>query len=514
MVNKLKKFRWKVVRAFGGFLIFMLVCTAVSRGIYAYQMPQVTVAASESGAISHDFEVAGTVKALSRKAVVTIGGIRVRRVCVEEGDTVRKGETLFWLDGEDIQKKAGSIRSEITELEKDLEKQGRERKKKEEERQREQRENNQQKKKRKKRQKEDIKTLDAALKKEIQKVKEQYRRAVRERSRHPSWEEYWKDVKDNSQEYLTLRAAAEKQGASQAEQEAFSIFTTTFESAARKEWNQERETLEDACKTAKETLRDARESRREQLRQQKRQYDRDNEDAETDDGAAPDDSDQSAGDRTRDKISQKRRKVKEYEELLKNKGRILCERGGVIERVAVSVGEYTPDGASVVYRDASGGFRFIANIDNDQRKRLNIGDEVGLSFRAGEIEKEGVGITGIKSNKDGGYEVSAELSDRQITQGEAGTMKVKSQSDRWECYIPVSGLYASGKEQYVLVLREQETFLGKEYSVEKRKVDVVDKNDQYAALKGSPLGAEEQIVVASDRKLQAGSRVRMVEGDE
>lgn len=514
MVKKLKNFRGKVIRAFAGFLIFMLACTAVSRGIYVYRMPQVTVAEAKSGAISHDFEAAGTVKALSRKAVVTTGGIRVRRVCVEEGDTVKKGETLFWLDEEDIQRKAGGIRSEITELEKDLEKQGREQREKEEERQREAKENKKQNKKRKKRQKEDLQTLDAALKKEIQKVKEQYKSAVKELSRYPSWEEYWKDVRENSQEYLTLRAAAEKQGAAQEEKEAFSIFSTTFESATRKEWNQGKKALEEARKTAKEALREARESRREQLRQQEKQYDRDNEDAEADDGFAPDDPDQGAEDRTRDKISQKRRKVEEYEGLLKNKGRVSCDRSGVIERVAVSVGEYTPDGASVVYRDASGGFRFTVNIDSDQRKLLNIGDEVGLSFRSGEIEKEGVGITGIKSDKDGGYEVSAVLSDRQIMQGEAGTMKVKSQSDRFDCYVPVSGLYASGKEQYVLVLREQETFLGREYSVEKRKVDVVDKNDEYAALKGLPLGAEEQIVVASDRELKPGSRVRMAEGDE
>lgn len=514
MVNKLKKFRWKVMRVFAGFLIFMLACTVVSRGIYVYRMPQVTVAAAQSGSISHGFEAAGTVQALSRKAVVTTGGIRVRKVCVEEGDTVKKGETLFRLDREDIQKKTGGIRSEISELEKELQKQGKEQRRKEEEREKEARERKKQEQKRKKRQKEDIQTLDASLKEEIQKAKEQYRSAVKELSLYPSWEKYWEDVKNNSQEYLTLRAAAEKQGAAKEEQETFSIFSSTFESATKKEWEQGKKALKDACRTAREALRDARENRRELLSQQKRQYDRDNEDAESDGGAAPDNSDQGAEDRIREKISQKRRKINEYEELLKNKGGVLCERDGVIERVAVSVGENTPDGASVVYRDASGGFRFIAAIDSDQRKRLNVGDEVSLSFQAGTVKKEGVTITGIKSNKDGGYEVSAVLSDKQITQGETGTMMVKSESDRFDCYIPVSGLYLSGKEQYVLVLREQETFLGREYSVEKRKVDVVDKNDEYAALKGAPLGAEEQIVVASDRELKPGCRVRMPEGDE
>lgn len=517
MVNKVKKFRGKVMRAFAGFLIFMLACTAASRGIYAYRMPQVTVAEAQSGSISHGFEAVGTVRAISRKAVVAAGGIRVRKVCVEEGDTVKKGETLFRLDGEDIRKKTGAIRSEISELEKELQKQDRERRKEEEEREREARERKEEKRRRKKRQKEDAQTLDASLRKEIQKVKEQYRSAAKELSLYPSWERYWEDAENSSQEYLTLRAAAEKQGAAKEEQEAFSIFSSTFESAAKKEWRQGKKALEDACRTAREALLDARENRREQLSQQKRQYERDNEDAEyaePDGGAAPDASDQGTEERIRDKISQKSRKIKEYEQLLKNKGRVLCERDGVIERIAVSVGENTPDGASIVYRDASGGFRFTASIDSDQRKQLNVGDEVSLSFQEGIIKKEGVAITGIKSNKDGGYEVSAEVSDQQIAEGEIGTMKVKSESDRWDCYVPVSGLYLSGTEKYVLVLREQETFLGREYSVEKRKVEVVDKNDEFAALKGAPLESEEQIVVASDRELKPGGRVRMAEGDE
>lgn len=62
---------------------------------------------------------------------------------------------------------------------------------------------------------------------------------------------------------------------------------------------------------------------------------------------------------------------------------------------------------------------------------------------------------------------------------------------------------------------EQDTVVMSQKSSDKiQDGDVVDKNDEYAALKGLPLGAEEQIVVASDRELKPGSRVRMAEGDE
>ena len=49
----------KAVRYFAGFLIIMLVCTVVSRMVYAYQLPKVGVGSAEAKTISHKIEEGG-----------------------------------------------------------------------------------------------------------------------------------------------------------------------------------------------------------------------------------------------------------------------------------------------------------------------------------------------------------------------------------------------------------------------------------------------------------------------
>ena len=53
--------------------------------------------------------------------------------------------------------------------------------------------------------------------------------------------------------------------------------------------------------------------------------------------------------------------------------------------------------------------------------------------------------------------------------------------------------------------------LGKEYYVERLKVNVVDQNDRYAAIEGAAIGADTQIVISSSKELKQGESVRLQE---
>lgn len=79
--------------------------------------------------------------------------------------------------------------------------------------------------------------------------------------------------------------------------------------------------------------------------------------------------------------------------------------------------------------------------------------------------------------------------------------------------MPLSALRADGMDYYVLVLKENETFLGTEYSVEKRQVMVQDKNEEYVAFQENPLSEEEEVVTLSDKEVRPGDTVRMAEED-
>ena len=81
----MKKQKERAVRYFAVFLVFMLICTIVSRGIYAWQMPQVTLGTIDANTLTRTIEADGTVLTKEEVPVVTGSGFLVEKVCVVEG---------------------------------------------------------------------------------------------------------------------------------------------------------------------------------------------------------------------------------------------------------------------------------------------------------------------------------------------------------------------------------------------------------------------------------------------
>lgn len=84
------------------FLVFMWVCTLVSKSIYASKLPMVTTTRTESKYIEHVVEMEGIVEAGAKLPVVVLGGLRVEELEVHVGDKVEAGDLLFTVDLEEI----------------------------------------------------------------------------------------------------------------------------------------------------------------------------------------------------------------------------------------------------------------------------------------------------------------------------------------------------------------------------------------------------------------------------
>ena len=85
------------------FLIFMWVCTLVSKSIYASKLPMITTTRIESKYIEHTVETEGIVEAGAKLPVVVLSGLRVKELAVQVGDKVEEGDLLFTVDLEDLQ---------------------------------------------------------------------------------------------------------------------------------------------------------------------------------------------------------------------------------------------------------------------------------------------------------------------------------------------------------------------------------------------------------------------------
>ncbi len=103
----------KIVAGFFIFLVFMWLCTVISKSIYASKLPIVSTESIEQKYVEHIVKVDGIVIAGEKSPVTAISGLRVEHLSVQVGDSVEEGDVLFTIDMEDltdlIEKKEAAI---------------------------------------------------------------------------------------------------------------------------------------------------------------------------------------------------------------------------------------------------------------------------------------------------------------------------------------------------------------------------------------------------------------------
>lgn len=102
-----------------GFVVFlglMLICTVVSKSIYAYQLPMVSTCSPESKYVEHTVKADGIVVAGGEKPVTYLSGLRIASMPVHVGDRVEEGDVLFSIDLDDLEKLIEEKQNEISKV--------------------------------------------------------------------------------------------------------------------------------------------------------------------------------------------------------------------------------------------------------------------------------------------------------------------------------------------------------------------------------------------------------------
>ncbi|MDE6203649.1 MAG: hypothetical protein K2O16_06490 [Lachnospiraceae bacterium] len=106
----------KIMIGFAVFLIAMMMCTVISRSIYAHRLPMVGTCQPESKYVEHKVEAEGIVVAGGEKTVTYLPGLRIDAMPVHAGDRVEEGDILFQIDLEDLGKMIEDKRTEISKV--------------------------------------------------------------------------------------------------------------------------------------------------------------------------------------------------------------------------------------------------------------------------------------------------------------------------------------------------------------------------------------------------------------
>ena len=451
------------------FLIFMWLCTLISKSVYASRLPMVATCGIDSKYIEHVVEAEGIVEAGGKLPVTALSGLRVAEVSVQTGDRVEEGDLLFTVDLEDMKEIMADqeLACQRTQLQIDAILHNRELA-------------------------QEQKTLDEA------RAREDY------------------DALARYQDTLVGRAA---ENVVQAEE---ALDKLQAENRAH-EGDWQKEDGEAKTEEEMEAERNAREEEEERLKQelQAAAY------AEADAKWNRENIMKDAGRRLEDIVSEEdadatlavyraeveniQEKLSAYREILSGEGRITAPLSGIITDVYVQAGGRVPDTASFLMADDEVPCQFRVPLTKEEKTYVNLNDEVKLKLGGRSELNARVDYLMENENAPGSYTAILRLPEETGTPGQSGTLICAKAGEKQPCCVPLLALHENpGGSSFVYVVSEREGILGMEYYVEEINVSVVDKNDKFAAVEGA-VTTESRIIQSADKEIAKGDVVRLSE---
>ena len=565
--NKKSSLQVKAVKALAGFLILMFLLTILSRAADSLTIAKVTASAATGGVISHNIEVDGNITPNKDIAISTSANIKIDSVEATEGKTVKKGDLLIQLDTADLKKKllqaqkelqvakatasdkkaneaiaadtkskslqrtyedynqtvadandsVSKAKSDMNEawnayntyknsnsnsgetdttvrdsLEKTVEEKqlaydkavanldGVE------------------------------KDIEADVQKEIKKAEE----ASKDESGNPitlTQEEKQKireQVNARPENVSLLQNANDqintaKDALTEAEN-ALSAYNEQQNNSSSASYDEQLKTLYNDYKAKEEAYNEAVKQRQSTIQSANRTLE---------DAKAPENVDTATALTANDDLEEKQLAVDELQKVMDVNGKITAPSDGLITKVNVTTGETTTEDTAIRISDQSAGYKFTATLDKASAKYLSKDDKVTLDLGNGTtVEGLTVQSIDVSAEDKNSYELTVSIPAKVKKLGSIATLKTEKASKKYDTCVPLGALHSDGDKYYVYVINEKDTILGTETAVDKVQVDILDKNNEQAAIEGS-FSWGQQFVLTSSKTLRNGDRVRLVEGE-
>ncbi len=205
-------------------------------------------------------------------------------------------------------------------------------------------------------------------------------------------------------------------------------------------------------------------------------------------------------------MEEKQQELEVLQKLKKNRGNVMAVADGTVAEQQLEPGAATTGQERILL--AADMYCFQAEVEAEVCQHFQVGDQIVLS-------KDGVSetfaISGISTEeKDGKRSITVELPEEGYPLGSSWSFQAEKKSVSFNQKIPIQCLRKDNSGYYVLIVSERDGILGTEQYLSRIGVEFLQKDDSYAAIRGS-LGREDKIVVSGSRNVENGDRVRLVE---
>lgn len=476
----------KALKGFVIFLIFIFICGIISRGIYAEQMPRITTAKISSRELNHTVNGEGIVEAKQEKPFLLPAGLLVDSVNVRKGQKVEEGDVLFTLDVEEISKQYQEKQEELKLAKTRLSDynagvaEG---------------EKNHQ--TALNRAREDYNNANSSSAEAVNAAQGAYQSAKDALNNFPSKKDYIKQAKKKDDTYQKLKKEAKKKDATEEDKAAFEDYEAQLESGLESRYQEEKQALKDSVAQREADLSSARKDQGERLQAAGRALE---------DAGEPLRTEQATSLELSQMIGEIEEQCSMYKEYLDKGGEVFATESAYVSAILVEAGGFTPETGAIVLSTLGETLYFTGYITKEDKKYVSQGDLMTLVLGGRYLSD--IPILALEEGEDSGYKVTAEISSQGRTIGENGNFSLVRKTDTYSECVPLAAIHSENQEDYVYYVENRETILGTELVAKRRKVKVLDKDEEFAALEAGTFTDEEMIILEADKEFQIGSRVR------
>jgi len=493
----MEKKRKAVIFAFIIFLIFMEVCSLITKGIYRSKLPRVTTTNARRMSLYHPVSAVGAVAAGQEYGIYAPAGLRVSTITVQKGDSFQAGDPILQIDIEDLKNILES---------KELERQRLICQQREAESQNTQ--TNQENTKTLKRAQEDYEIIKRN--KELQVSRAREKLATTQEELEQIQRELEQVRQQEKQNDLTGKDAGSPKSVSDGNNENISADNNINQNADPNAQIQQLETrinqLRQEVRAAEQAVEDALLSQEDELQAAQRDV--------NDARSSASGNYSAAGDLARLDREYLEKEISELQELLDADGWIYARENGKITALCVSTGQRTPDIAQLLYTPDNGQRMLQAQLSEEQSRYVSVGTRMQLSYETisgGRQNREGI-VSYIETLESGDTMVQLDVTEQGLDLGQQVTLNSNWQSENYEFVIPVSALQKDANNNYfIYTLRQQNGILGTEWHAAKLYINVIDQNKIYAAIESAALSADTDIIITTSADLKDNAVVRVIE---
>lgn len=211
-------------------------------------------------------------------------------------------------------------------------------------------------------------------------------------------------------------------------------------------------------------------------------------------------------------ILKKENEVKDLEDKAIG-GAITSPVAGKITALSYTAGEKIEAGSTVAVIQIEGkGYTLSFPVTDKQARSVNVGDEVSVvnNWFYDDVTANLVAIKPDKNSQKNGKLLVFSLVGESVQPGQSLTLSVGQKSSNYELIVPNSALREDNNGSFVLIVETKSTPFGSRYIAKRVDVEVLEKDDNNAAIKAELFGYE-YVITTSSKPLENGDQVKLAE---